>query len=199
MSQSPKDARRGLPVKLLALPLAAALVWLLPYRDIATNFETWFLAPLWIALGHVLTAGAYVVTSLRLRPAWFLLLESVKVYASLASASHLAAAFLIALAEESVFRFALLPWLADLGGSNLAAVAVTSALFSVLHIKHRSRRSFLSHLDFFLFAAVLGALTLLTRSLLPAVLLHTTRNYILRCMLVSKRDFDAMHRSARGH
>ena len=51
--------------------------------------------------------------------------------------------------------------------------------------------------DFFLFGVVLAAVTLATQSLLPALVLHTFRNYILRCMLVSREEYDAEVREAK--
>lgn len=194
MSYSVQASRRSLPLQLLALPFTALLVWLLPHGHWATNLERWYLVPAWIALAHLLTASSYLITALRLRPAWFLLTGSIAVYRSRASATHLAAAFLVALGEEAVFRLALLPWLAALTGA-IPSVLLLSALFSALHAGRT--RSFRALSDYFVFGVVLAAVTLATQSLLPALVLHTFRNYILRCLLVSREEYDAEVRAAQ--
>ncbi len=197
MSYSVEATRKRLPLLLIALPLSALLVWSLPHRPIATNLHLAFLAPAWVLLAHLLTSLSYVVTSRRLRPAWYLLKGSLSVYGSQASATHFAAAFLVALAEETLFRFALLPWLATQLGPT-AAVALVSLAFSALHVRSGRRRSWPALFDYFLFAVVLGAVTLATHSLLPAVLLHTWRNYILRCLLVSRDEYAAAQQRAQN-
>ena len=194
MSYSVQASRRSLPLQLVALPVTALLVWLLPHGYWATNIELWYLVPAWVALAHLLTAASYVIMAFRLRPAWFLLTGSVSVYASHASATHFAVAFLVALGEEAVFRLALLPWLAMHIGPSVSVLLV-SLVFSVLHAgPSRSPRMLF---DFFLFGLVLAAVTLATQSLLPALVLHTLRNYILRCMLVSREEYDAEVREAK--
>jgi len=197
LSYSVEASRKRLPLLLLAIPLTALLVWGLPHRSFATNVHLAYLAPAWVLFAHLLTALSYVITSRRVRPAWYLLKGSFSVYGSQASATHLAAAFLVALAEETVFRFALLPWLAAPLGPT-AAVLIVSLTFSALHVRSGRRRSWPALVDYFAFAVVLGAITLATESLLPAVLLHTWRNYILRCLLVSREEYAAIQRQARN-
>lgn len=80
-----------------------------------------------------------------------------------------AVAVLVPLAEEVFFRGAL--WAALRGSAGIgAALSATTVLFTVSHLEPRSWPAL------FLVAAALGALRLISNSLLPAVLLHATFN-----------------------
>lgn len=195
MSYSVSAARRNLLRQTAAALIAVGLIVLLPYRDIAVETHLWFLAPFHILAAHLLTGAAYLITSRRPRRAWSLLKGSFAVYGSLASATHLVASLLTALLEETVFRLVLLFWLRHTTGSAIAAVLITSVVFSAGHTRLRFRsKSLPAYADYFLFGCVLATVTLLTRSLLPALLIHAFRNYILRCMLVSREEYDELNR-----
>lgn len=200
MSFSVKDTRRRLPLYYLSIPLAAAIVWIRPQYELLTDdLHLLFLLPAWIALAHLLVGWSYVVTAFSWRKGYALLRSSLAVYGRLGSATHLQAAFGIAIVEEFVFRYGLLFWLTSVLGSPWAGLLVTSVLFSLAHVPTLGRRraspakTILRLLDLMLFALVLGGATLVTRSIYPAVVMHALRNYILRCLLISRAEYEALH------
>ncbi|MBI4705751.1 MAG: CPBP family intramembrane metalloprotease, partial [Deltaproteobacteria bacterium] len=82
-------------------------------------------------------------------------------YRAHASATHLQAAILVALAEEMAFRYAALFELQGRLGGAGAALALTSALFAAMHLwPGGAGASWRRLLDLLLFAVLLGALTL---------------------------------------
>lgn len=173
----------------LALPFAALVAWLLPHRSLFVETGPLWLLPVWFLAGHLLPALSHVLTGLSLRGGFVLLTSSRWVYGRFASIVHLQVAFLVALAEESLFRYALLSGLASRFDSEPVALLVSSAVFCVAHVRpRRGLGALLNYLDLFLFALILGGVTLATRSIYPAILLHGMRNYILRCLRVSKSE-----------
>lgn len=187
-----------MPLYYLALPLAAGFVLLWPQPALLTDLSLWYLWPLWVLLSHLLVGVSYVVTSRKLKRGYWLTLSSVAVYGRQGSITHLQAALLIALAEEVGFRYGLLWLLVKLTGSGVISLVLTSILFAVAHVPTFLRRSgripsLLRLLDLLLLGLILGALTLGTCSLYPALIIHTLRNYILRCLLISKEEYAALH------
>ncbi|MFH2007488.1 MAG: CPBP family intramembrane glutamic endopeptidase [bacterium] len=201
MSYSKDETRRRLPLYYLAALVAGGLIFLLPRPGLLTDLSLWPALPAWIVLSHLLVGGSYVITSLKLRRGYTLAKSSLAVYGKLASITHLQAAILIAVAEELIFRYALLFWLARILGSPWIALLITSVAFALAHVPTFLKRSgktpgALRLIDMFLFALVLGGLTLWTRSLYPALIAHAMRNYILRCLLISREEYVAMHLDA---
>ena len=197
MSYSVEQTRQRLALHYLALPLAAAVVMLWPRYELLTGLELWFLLPLWVVLAHPLVGVSYFITSGSTHKGWVLCRSSVAAYGSEGSLVHLQAALLTALAEEIVFRYAALFELAERLESPLVALLVTSALFTLMHYRlGLSWTSALRYGDLFLFALLLGGLALGTRSLWPPLLLHGMRNYLLRCMLISREEYEKLHGKA---
>ena len=196
MTSSERDTLRRLPLLYLAIPLAVVIVWLVPHHRLVTNLLGLYLLPLWIVLAHLLCGLSYTLTGLSLRRGLMLIKSSLLVYRRKESSLiHLQAALLVALAEEAVFRYALLGWL-DGALGPVAALLITSLLFSLLHLRRGvGAKRVLHHADLFLFALVLGGLTLGLASIYPALILHGMRNYILRCLLISKEEY---HRRGLG-
>lgn len=188
-SSSERETLRRLPLLYLALPLAALVIWSCPYHHLVTNLVGLILAPLWIVAAHLLCGLSYVITALSPRRGLMLVKSSLLVYGAEASLIHLQAAVLVALAEEVIFRYALLGWLGGLLGPA-AALLLVSLAFSLLHLRSgKNLQGILNHLDLLLFALVLGGLTLWLGSLYPALILHAMRNYILRCLLISREEY----------
>ena len=196
MSYSVQETRKRLLIHYLALPLVAIVVLLYRRHELLANLDLWYLLPMWPLLAHPLSGFSYLVTSLSLKSGYVLVRTSVRVYGSLGSLVHLQAALLTALAEEVLFRYLLLFWLADLLDSGLASLVITSLLFSAAHLRLGLRlTSIPRYLDLFIFAMLLGGLTLWTGSLYPALLIHWVRNYILRCLLISREEYEELHGS----
>ncbi len=195
MSYSVSKTRRRLPFLYLAIAVAVAIRLLLPDYPLIGPLPQLFLLPLWVFLGHVLVGTSYVLTGLSLRRGRILFRSSLQVYGRWGEPVHVQAAFLIALAEEMVFRYAALFWFADLLNGEKLALLVTSVLFSLAHLRFGFRlKHILHYFDLFVFALVVGALVLWTRSLLPALIVHGMRNYILRCLLVSREEYELRQR-----
>lgn len=197
MTGSERETLRRLPLLYLGcLPLAGVVIWLVPHHRLVTNLTGLYLLPLWIVLAHLLCGLSYTITGLALRRGLMLIKSSLMVYrGEAASLIHLQAALLVALAEEAVFRYALLGLLAGALGPT-AALLITSLLFSLLHLRRGTGVArALHHVDLFVFALVLGGLTLGLESIYPALALHGVRNYILRCLLISREEY---HRRGLG-
>jgi membrane protease YdiL (CAAX protease family) len=105
----------------------------------------------------------------------------------------------VALAEEALFRYALLGGLARWTQSPLLGLGVSTLVFGLAHLPGHlrvARRGWAPVrrvLDLTLFGLVLGVLVLATDSFWPALIVHGGRNYILRCLLVSKREYARYH------
>ena len=200
MSYSVAKTREQLPLLALALVVPAAIVWWQPRWPLLTDLHLWPLLPLWVVGGHLQCGLSYVITALSLKRGAAILRSSVLVYGKHGSLTHLLAAFLVALIEETVFRYGVLFWLATPLG-NAVALVLTSLIFALAHLpslwRRAPRRALIPHqVELFLFGLILGGLTLATRSLYPALILHTLRNYILRCLLVSKEEYAALQKTA---
>jgi len=152
-----------------------------------------------VVLAHLLTAGSYLVTGLSWRGARGLLRGSLSAWASRRDGVHFLAALLVALAEEALLRGLALCWLTRWTGSAATALVLASLLFALGHLRPPWRPTrLLLLLDYFLLGLVLGGLVLATGALLPAVVLHAVRNYVLRCVLVSKQEYLAATRAGDG-
>ena len=188
MSYSVEAARKRLPFLILVIPCSAAVVWFLPYHHLLTNTDLWYVIPLSIPLAHLVCGLSYVITARSLRRGIGIIKSSLIPYGRRASLTHLAVAFLVAIAEETIFRYAALSWLGDLV-HPVAALVVVSAVFALAHSKSSRRRL----LDMFVFGLILGGLTLATSSIYPAIVVHGMRNYILRCLLISREEWLELH------
>lgn len=195
MSYSVTATRRRLALSLLALPLAVGLAWLLPFGDGFLSPRAPYLLPGWVAVGHLMTGLSQALVGRSWRRGWALVRGSLVVYSARhGSLVHLLAAALGALAEEMVFRYALLLGLVALIGSAPLAVAVSSAVFALAHVRVLRRGRPASKLaDLLTFGLVLAIVTWATGTIWPAVAIHATRNYILRCLLVSRQEWLALH------
>ena len=195
MSYSLADTRRRLPWLALALLPAAGLAWALPHHHLLTNLHTAIWWPLCWPAAHLLCGLSYTLTARSVSRGAALVRSSLGVYRKFGAPAHLAAALCVAIIEEIIFRYAMLHETIRFGIPPAAALALTSLVFAVAHLRLGLRWSRAAHyLDYFLFALVLGGATLASGSLWPAVLLHTGRNYILRCLLVSKEEYNAINR-----
>lgn len=173
------------------------LVWFLPYRSVLVTLPHWYLLPFWIGLGHLHSAFSHVLATLSFRKGRAFLVGSFAIYGRLASGIHLQAAFLVAIVEEILFRGILLQSLMDLMDRAIVPLLLTSVLFSAAHLRIGwGWPQLRKYLDLFIFALLLGVVTLATRSIYPAILIHGTRNYILRCLLVSREEYEALKRNA---
>ena len=199
MSYDPQATRRRLWLYYLALPGAAALAWLVPQWSLLTDLRLWYLLPLWVVLAHALCGVSYVITARKLQRFWGLLRNSIYVYGHMRSWLHLQAALLVAVLEEFLFRYALMGLLTQWTGSALLAVGGSSLAFGLAHVPIHLRRNTgtlattLRLVDLTLFGLALGALVWITRSLWPALVIHALRNYILRCLLVSRKEYARYH------
>lgn len=190
MSYSVSKTERTLLVRYLAVLFLLPLAWLLPHRGLFTEWRPVAALPLWMLLGHLSTSASYLVTGFSLRGAKGLLVGSVTIYRSRRSGVHLQAALTTAAIEELVFRYTLLMMLVDWTRSPVLSLIAISAGFSVAHV-HR-KPSFMAlprYVDFFLLGLLLGGAVFVTGSIYPAIILHAMRNYILRCLLVSKEEY----------
>jgi membrane protease YdiL (CAAX protease family) len=198
VSHSQRDARRRLVFYYLAIPASAALIWALPYRPLVDARWPWLAIPAWMALGHASCAVSYAITGRSARRALSLLRTSVRVWGGLGSLVHLQVGVLTALAEEVVFRYALQSWAAGALGCVACGVLVAGAAFSMAHVRLGWRLAAVPRFaDLLAFGLLVGALVAATRSLVPAVVVHAVRNYVLRCLLVSRQEYEAMRAGER--
>jgi len=191
VSYSLEATRRRLPFWYLAVPAAALCTWLLPYPWLLTDLRYWFLFPVWIGAAHVLTSASHAWMAGSFRKGMAFFRGTALAYGPCRSGIHLQAAMLIALGEELLFREVVLWPLLEVTGSGAVAVLVSSFLFSIAHHRPGRRFSWRVHTDLFLLGVMSALLTLGFRSLYPAILIHGWRNYLLRCLLVSKAELDA--------
>ena len=181
MSYSIKKTRSRLPLYYLAFPFAFSVAW--------------YLLPACVMLGHLACGLSCLITTRSPRYAGLLLQSSLYVYWQEASATHLQVALLVSVAEEMIFRYAMLGWLSLTVGPGWA-LAMVSVLFAAMHLRPAAGRrpgagtnGLFPMLDYLLFGLLLGGLTLGTGSLYPAVVVHAMRNYILRCLLITKEEY----------
>lgn len=194
MPFSIEKTKKQLPIRYLALPIFAIVMWIVPFHDVALNVFPLVFFPLWIFLGQILYGFSCVITSLSLKRGVAFWKSAFSVYGKMGSVIHLQAAVLVAMLEEAIFRYALLFYVYDSSGSVLLAILGTSVLFSALHVRRGFRLArILVYVDYFVFALILGAISLATNSIYPAVILHAMRNYILRCLLISKEEYRKLY------
>ncbi len=190
MSYSVSKTQRTLAGRYLAVLALLPLAWLVPHHELITNWRPLVALPLWMLLGHLATSGSYLVTGFSPRGAKGLFIGSLTIYRSRRSGVHLQAALTTAIAEELVFRYAALMALLGWSQSPALSLLATSLVFSVGHVHRRpSLRALPRYLDYFLLGLLLGGVVFVTGSIYPAIILHAMRNYILRCLLVSREEY----------
>lgn len=199
MSYSIPETRRRLPLLYLAIPLAGLIYVVYPRIELLCAAWPAILTPAWIGLAHLLCGFSYLITGRSVKSGLVLIRSSIWVYGRQGSIVHLQAALLTALAEEMVFRYLLLGWLSERLTTAVGALLVTSVAFAAAHaLPGRARLSLRRLLDLFVFALVLGALFIWARSVVPAIVLHAFRNYILRCLLISREEYEALRRAQQA-
>ncbi|MGA1840698.1 MAG: CPBP family intramembrane glutamic endopeptidase [bacterium] len=172
--------------------IGAAIIILYPSYHQVTDFHLWYLFPLWIILGHILCSLSYTITGISVKKGIIFFINSFAVYGENRSLIYLQTAFLTSFLEEAIFRYFLLFYLKDLLRSPILAIFLSSLIFTAyhLHLGWKSE-SFMRYLDLFIFSSIIGTANIITRSFYPAFILHGMRNYILRCLLVSKEEYEA--------
>ncbi|MBD3316189.1 MAG: CPBP family intramembrane metalloprotease [Chitinivibrionales bacterium] len=176
--------RNLLSVYFRTTALSAAIVLLYPKVDLLT-LDRPVLLPLWIPGSHLLLFLSSLITTLSLKKGLGILKSSFQVYTHFRSPVHLQTAFLTSVLEETLFRYFLLTWLAKMLPHPAYALLLSAILFSAFHYRLGGFvDQFLHYADFFFFGLILGALTLLTGSIYPALIVHAMRNYFLRALLV---------------
>ena len=197
MSYSLDATRRRLRWWYLALPVCGAVLWTPPFRLLVAEVRSWYLLPVWVLVAHLHTSFSHALVTGSLRKGRVFFRSTWLAYGEARSWTHWQAAMLIALAEETVFRAVLL-WPLLAVSPALVAVGGTSVLFALAHLGGKARkRGPRTLLDLFLLGTLLGAITVWTRSLYPAIVIHGWRNYILRCLLVSKEELEALRQRNR--
>jgi len=197
MSYSVDKTRKQLPLRYATLFVSLGLLWFVPHHELLTDLSLWYLLPGWVLLGHLLCGFSYFITGFSTKRALALFRGSFVIYGKGGSLVHLQAAFLVALIEEAIFRYSLLPFLGDTFGSAIGALLVVSFAFSFMHFSRGfSLARVFIHVDHFVFALILGGLVIGLQSFYPALILHTMRNYILRCILISKDEYRQLQKEA---
>ncbi len=202
MSYSLEATRRRLVWWYLALPVCVALLGSPPFRPLLVAVRGVYLFPAWVLLAHLHTSFSHALMTGSVKKGWGFFRNTWLAYGEARSGIHWQTAMLVALAEETLFR-GLLLWPVLAVTSPGVAVAGTSVLFALVHkVNTRRRLGLRALLDLFLLGLLLGGVTVWTRSIYPALLVHGWRNYLLRCLLVSKEEVEerggAVKRSAEG-
>lgn len=185
MSSPPKWAVRWAPAALAALAL-----WFFGATSWRAELWSLLIVPFVVPLAHLLCGTAHLILTRSLGKALILTRSTFLAYGERASLRHLGAAFRVAFIEEAVFRGLLLGWVAAWLTHELLALVLVSLAFALSHPrKSTGPRRVPMYVDYFVFALVLGGLTLASGALLPAIVLHLMRNYLLRCILVSREEY----------
>ena len=178
-----------------ALLFLLSLLWLVNYDVLDREREllALALAPAWIVIGHLVSFLSFLVTSRSWRRSGAYLHNTRLAYGDRRSARHAVASCWTAAREEAFLRGVLLTWLASLTG-YWTAVVVTSLLFSACHLLEGNRRK--GHpvqlLDYAILGLLLAGLVVATGALCPAVIVHGTRNYLLKCLMISRKEYEAL-------
>lgn len=185
-----KREKQGLLLRyLIALPVGVLVVFVFPRFNQLTDFQLWYLLPVWILLGHLSCALSNLITYRSFRSSWHLFRSTFLIYWIRSSAIHLQSAFLTALVEEMLFRYLLLNLLVDWLGDAVWAVVLNSVAFTLTHLVFkRGFRRVMPAVDLFVFSIAVGTLNLVTASFYPALIIHATRDYILRVLLIQRED-----------
>lgn len=186
-----ETSRQKLPILYCVIvTLSVAIFYFYKQHDQILHIELWYLFPVWVLISHPICAGAFVITSLSVKRAVHFLRNSFSVYGRYRSVVQLQVAFLTSLLEETVFRYFLLTFLADLLKSTGGAILLTSIAFAIFHYRRLGPflPNFLMYIDMFIFSIVISSLNVGTASFYPAFIIHGMRNYILRTLTVSKNE-----------
>jgi hypothetical protein len=196
----PERYQKRLLFTYLYIPaISAAIIILYPSRHQIADFHLWYLFPLWIILGHILCGFSYTITGISMKKGIFFFINSFAVYGENSSSIHLQAAFLTSLLEETIFRYFLLFYLKDLLHSSTLAIFLSSLIFTAYHFHLGwNPKSFLRYLDLFIFSSIISTANIITQSFYPSFIMHGMRNYILRCLLISKKEYEAMKIRNKG-
>ncbi len=186
-----RDQKRLPFLYLYILPVCAGIILLYPERRQLTGLNLWYLFPAWVILGHILCGLSYAITGCSLKKGIFLFINSFTVYGENSSSIHLQVAFLTSLLEETIFRYFLLFYLNNLLNSSSAAIFLTSVIFTAYHFHLGwNPKNFLRFLDLFIFSSIISTANIITWSFYPAFIIHGMHNYILRCLLVTKNEYE---------
>ena len=173
--------------------ISIAILFLYPSYDQITDFHLWYLFPIWILLSHILCGLSYSITGISLKRGIIFFINSLTVYGKNSSFIHFRIAFLTSLFEEIIFRYFLLFYIKDLLQSPLLAILFTSVIFTAYHFHLGWKvKSVLKYLDLFIFSSIISAINLITNSFYPAFIFHGLRNYILRSLLISKKEYNEL-------
>jgi membrane protease YdiL (CAAX protease family) len=191
---SSEKAKKSLPFLYIIIPLISATIILFFQRfDQFNPLRLWYLVPLWVISSHILCGFSYVITSLSLKHGIGLFINSFSVYRKRRSPVHFQVAFLTSLLEEIIFRYFFLLFLTDLLKNPFLAVLLTSFAFTLFHFRFGFHlKSIIQYIDFFIFSLIISSLNLLTQSFYPAFIIHGMRNYILKVLLVTKKEYEEM-------
>lgn len=166
-------ASLGLAVAALAAFDGVALLW-------TVNHPIALIAAL--PIGHAAFFLSVLLTSLSPRMAWYATKGSLQhLYRPYGGVTMLFY-FLLALAEEVVFRaLPLSVW-----GDATWQVVLLALLFCLIHTRKTGRSRVLVIADFFVLGLLLGGLFVWTRDLWPLVVVHWVRNASVAKVFVGK-------------
>ena len=174
---------------IVILPVTALIIFLFRQYRQFTDFSLWYLLPLWIPAAHITTGFSFLVTTFSVRKSWQFLKNSYLVYGNAGSLAHWQVAFLTSFLEEILFRYLLLSLFLTWLHNPIVACLLVSLFFTIYHLRHGfSLPSIVKYADFFLFSLIVSSLNLLTGSFYPAFIIHGMRNYLLKIMLIPKKQ-----------
>ena len=170
-----------------------AIILFYPNYHQITDFHLWYLFPVWIILSHILCSISYSITGISLKRGMLFFINSLAVYGKYGLFIHFRVAFLTSLFEEIIFRYFLLFYLKDLLQSPIWALFLTSFLFAAYHFHlGLNTKNLLKYIDLFIFSSIISAANIITNSFYPAFIFHGMRNYILRSLMVSKKEYEEL-------
>jgi membrane protease YdiL (CAAX protease family) len=178
-----------------ALVFLLSLLWLVRYDALDWEQEllALALAPAWLVAGHLVSFLSFLVTCRSWRRSVAFLRSTLLAYSECRSLRHALTSSWTAAREEALLRGVLLVWLASLAGP-WTAVMLTSLLFAACHLLEGNRRK--GHpvqlVDYALVGLVLAGLVMASGALVPAVIVHGTRNYLLKCLMISRQEYEAL-------
>lgn len=135
-----------------------------------------------LPIGHAAFFLSVLLTRLSLRTAWYATKGSVQHLYRPYGGATMFFYFLLAIAEEVVFRaLPLFVW-----GDAAWQVVLLALLFCLIHTRKTGRSRVLVLADFFVLGLLLGGLFVWTRDLWPLVIVHWVRNASVAKVFVGK-------------